>query len=97
MTFQSPDRQLWLKKEFAVFMNSVSILNQGLLHIKTCQSPDVCHDITTDTYVKLITTLLETVGEDRKADLRDRLATAMIDDSVSEYSVALATKRRRTD
>ena len=45
----------------------------------------------------MITTLLETVGEERKADLRDKIASALIDDSVSEYSVALPTKRRRTD
>ena len=78
-------------------MNSVTILNAGLNQIKTCQSLDIASEITADTYVRLITSLLDSVGEERKADLRDKIGSAIIEDSVTEYSGTLPCKRRRID
>ena len=98
INFASPDRQTWLKREFGVFMKSVQLLHQGLDQIKTCQSLDIAQDITSETYMKIITTLLESVGEERSRDLKEKIMGSIVEDSaVSEFSGSLLGKRRRFD
>ena len=90
------ERQQWLKKEFTVFMKSVSILNQGLSKLKSCHNPATAVDITSDTYVALIKDLMATIGPERKADMHDRLVEALSDDeSDYEEMVHLPMKRQR--
>ena len=78
-------------------MKSVQLLHQGLDQIKSCQSLDIAQDITSDTYIKIFTTLIESVGEERRADLQQKILSSVMEDSASEFSGSLLGKRRRVD
>ena len=98
----SSDSQAWQKREFAVFMKSVMILNQGLSQLKISLSEDSANEITCNTYVRLITNLIETVGKSRKSDLTDKLVAAVVVDSVSTQASSVSSspypsKRKRSN
>ena len=48
--------------------------------------------------MKIITTLLESVGEERSRDLKEKIMGSLVEDSaLSEFSGSLLGKRRRFD
>ena len=51
----------------------------------------------TATYAKIIKTLLKSVNEDHKKEIRDKIAEIMIDDTASEYNGPLPYKRKKRD
>ena len=77
------DSQPWVKREFAVFMKSATILNQGMSQVKISLTEDTAHEITTSTYVRLLTNILDAMGRDRKAELSEKIVAALVVDSVS--------------
>ena len=84
-------------------MKSVSILNQGLSQIKTSLSEESANEITCNTYVRLITNLVETVGKSRKVELSDKLVAAVVVDSISTHAStcsstsSVPSKRKRSN
>ena len=90
----STDRKQWVKTEFSVFMNSVSILNKGLQKLKLCYDSSNAADITTETYVQLVKALISKFSSERKEDLKDKIRDALDDvDTDSECHLTLPLKR----
>ena len=67
-------------------MKSVTILNQGLGQIKGINNESDAHDITAETYVKLMKHVLDGVGKERKMEVCDRLAATLIEESSRSFS-----------
>ena len=94
----SPDRKLWLNRELIVLMESKAILERGFLSLKQASNSTDAEDITSDTYVKLMARLFETVRDDRKAELREKLNEALNgEEEDSETSLALPFKMKKRD
>ena len=64
-------------------MKSATILNQGMSQVKMSISENSALEITTSTYVRLLTNLLDTLGKERRAELSDKIVAALVVDSVS--------------
>ena len=77
------DSQPWVKREFATFMKSATILNQGMSQVKMSFGEDSAREITTSTYVRLLMNLLDAVGKDRKAEISDKIVSALVVDTAS--------------
>ena len=80
----SPDRKQWLNRELIILMESKAILERGFLSLKQATSSPDAEDITSDTYVKLMVKLFDTISDDRKAELREKLNEAINDGEDSE-------------
>ena len=94
---ENKERKNWKKRQFAVFMKSVTILNQGLNQIKNCTSEDAANEIIANTYVKVNENMIDTVEKEHKTDLSDKIISQMVQNSGFEHSMSLASKRRRTN
>lgn len=77
----SPKSQSWMNKELILLMESKAVLERGFLSLKQAHTSPDAQDITSDTYVSLITKLFKTLGSDRKIELRDKLSDALNDES----------------
>ena len=94
----SPDRKLWLNRELIVLMESKAILERGFLSLKQASSSIDAEDITSDTYVRLMVRLFETISDHRKAELREKLKEVLKDEEEdSETTLALPLKMKRRD
>ena len=64
-------------------MKSATILNQGMSQVKMSIGENSALEITTSTYVRLLTNLLDTIGKERRVELSDKIVAALVVDSVS--------------
>ena len=62
-----------MKREFAVFVKSASILNQGMGEIKTSNNERHAKKVRNKTYLNLVKVLLDQLENDQKVDLRNKL------------------------
>ena len=86
-----------MNKELILLMRSKAVLESGLNQIKSSQCAVDAQRVTSDTYIKLITTLFQSATTERKAELRDQLNAALYEGNDSEMTFELPNKMKKRD
>lgn len=86
-----------MNKQLIVLMKSKAILEQGFNRIRQTRFGTDAQDITTDTYVTLFTELFESVSNDVRLDLREKLSAVLNEDTDSWLTFELPLKMKKRD